>query len=484
MKFHYLKTFFCSCYSLGNEVECEQIVWPSLSGTKSIPFSTYVWRRGTVPIWWKAEIKSTVAEAEISVNEKDTYRGSHIYFSRLGLRYGDQYKCNMQGASSVPIVCINLLRNGSGKPESILSFHFEKCVDAVNSKIEPTGMKISLVNYDWHTQNKMLGDERTVDGLWQLLKPYAPEMGFTMGYFSLSDERTPPNSIIVRNIGTIGGIFVISNTQKGVMRFNCADSLDRTNAASFFSALQVLLEQCRQLGLSMNSNRFLESRTSFNRERDPSRGALGPLPPGWESRCDAVTGKVFYIDHNTRTTTWVHPCPDEAWRRYDMTVYEFREATLPSPVSVLSGLFLSAGDVHATLYTGSRAMHSHILQIFSEESSSKSKQYAAAQNMRITLQRRYLNVIVDSTKQKQLEILLGLRQKKHFPTVVDQSLQVLSRSPACVLKPLQSSFPGLYAPNDLISIKSKDLIWVSVFVVVFDADKLFCQHKFMTYTDL
>ncbi|CAH8604908.1 unnamed protein product [Schistosoma margrebowiei] len=33
-----------------------------------------------------------------------------------------------------------------------------------------------------------------------------------------------------------------------------------------------------------------------------------PLPPGWERRRDNV-GRVYYIDHNTRTTTWLCPNP-------------------------------------------------------------------------------------------------------------------------------------------------------------------------------
>ncbi|KAF0986930.1 hypothetical protein HZS_2165 [Henneguya salminicola] len=33
---------------------------------------------------------------------------------------------------------------------------------------------------------------------------------------------------------------------------------------------------------------------------------LLPLPPGWESRVDQH-GRVYYIDHNSRTTTWQRP---------------------------------------------------------------------------------------------------------------------------------------------------------------------------------
>jgi hypothetical protein len=70
------------------------------------------------------------------------------------------------------------------------------------------------------------------------------------------------------------------------------------------------------------------------------------LPPGWEKRSDAATGKTYYIDHSTRATTWNHPCPDKPWKR----------SAILSPLSQLANLFLLAGDIHAALYTGSKAI--------------------------------------------------------------------------------------------------------------------------------
>ncbi|KAI1788459.1 ubiquitin-protein ligase [Ganoderma leucocontextum] len=35
-------------------------------------------------------------------------------------------------------------------------------------------------------------------------------------------------------------------------------------------------------------------------------GGLGPLPSGWEER-HTLQGRPYYVDHNTRTTTWVDP---------------------------------------------------------------------------------------------------------------------------------------------------------------------------------
>ncbi|KAH1181309.1 hypothetical protein KIL84_005035 [Mauremys mutica] len=49
------------------------------------------------------------------------------------------------------------------------------------------------------------------------------------------------------------------------------------------------------------SQRFLYQSTGAPSDNDP----LGPLPPGWEKRQD--NGRVYYVNHNTRTTQWEDP---------------------------------------------------------------------------------------------------------------------------------------------------------------------------------
>ncbi|XP_039055765.1 probable phosphoinositide phosphatase SAC9 [Hibiscus syriacus] len=142
-----------------------------------------------------------------------------------------------------------------------------------------------------------------------------------------------------------------------------------------------------------------------------------------------------------------------------MTFDEFKRLTILSPVSQLADIFLLAGDIHATLYTGSKAMHSQILSIFNEETG-KFKQFSAAQNLKITLERRYKNALVDSSRQKQLEMFLGIRLFKHLPSVPVQPLHVLSRPSGFLLKPIGSMFPTSSSGASLLSFKKKDLIWV------------------------
>lgn len=70
---------------------------------------------------------------------------------------------------------------------------------------------------------------------------------------------------------------------------------------------------------------------------------LGPLPPGWEERVH-VDGRVFFIDHNTKTTQWEDPRfnnPQIAgqavpYSRDYKRKYEYFSSHLPKPTNVPS----------------------------------------------------------------------------------------------------------------------------------------------------
>ena len=47
------------------------------------------------------------------------------------------------------------------------------------------------------------------------------------------------------------------------------------------------------------------------RNFNPAEDQLGPLPPGWERRIDPL-GRTYYVDHNTRSTTWHRPSTNQA----------------------------------------------------------------------------------------------------------------------------------------------------------------------------
>ncbi|TVU20942.1 hypothetical protein EJB05_30548 [Eragrostis curvula] len=460
----YLARGLNACSGTGNEVECEQLVWTPRTGSQCVPFSSYIWRRGTIPIWWGAEIKNAVSvEAEIYVAD-DPYNGSLEYYQRLSRRYGKKSSeadaARQKKAGMVPIVCMNLLRYGEGKTETVLVSHFKDSIQHMKSTGKLGNTWIQLINYDWHATVKSKGQQQTVEGLWRHLKAPTMAIGFSEGnYYDTKQHLKECKGSVICNNDVNGG-FCMDSVQNGVIRFNCADSLDRTNAASYFGALQVFVEQCSRLNISLDIDAMFGLSTSRYSEHN-GRSARS-LPPGWEERFDSVTGKSFYIDHNTRTTTWEHPCqeaPQKPWKRFDMTFDQFKSSTMLVPVNHLAELFLLAGDIHATLYTGSKAMHSEILNIFKEETGKFSK-FSAVQNVKITVQRRYHNYLNDSSRQKQLEMFLGLRLFKHLPSIPMFPLKVLSRPSGCMLKPVPSITPIADGGSSLLSFKKKDLVWV------------------------
>uniref|UniRef100_A0A8D3E0A0 E3 ubiquitin-protein ligase n=1 Tax=Scophthalmus maximus TaxID=52904 RepID=A0A8D3E0A0_SCOMX len=68
------------------------------------------------------------------------------------------------------------------------------------------------------------------------------------------------------------------------------------------------------------NQRYLYSASMMSAENDP----LGPLPPGWERRVDS-NDRVYFVNHNTKTTQWEDPrtqgleisysCPQIAYER-------------------------------------------------------------------------------------------------------------------------------------------------------------------------
>ncbi|EDO18135.1 hypothetical protein Kpol_1031p39 [Vanderwaltozyma polyspora DSM 70294] len=60
-----------------------------------------------------------------------------------------------------------------------------------------------------------------------------------------------------------------------------------------------------------SSNSTPNNSSSETRQLSSFEDQFGRLPPGWERRTDNF-GRTYYVDHNTRTTTWKRPTLDHA----------------------------------------------------------------------------------------------------------------------------------------------------------------------------
>ena len=55
----------------------------------------------------------------------------------------------------------------------------------------------------------------------------------------------------------------------------------------------------------------LASNNNAQHNYNAAEDQYGPLPDGWERRIDPL-GRTYYVDHNTRSTTWNRPSPNQA----------------------------------------------------------------------------------------------------------------------------------------------------------------------------
>ena len=411
-------------------------------GEGGADFASWVFRRGSVPVWWGVEIQGGgvgKAEIQIKTHKESTYHGTARYFRRLVREYfgvlprlgaaaGERWAG--PGGGEGPIVMVNLLRCAiERKGELMLSEHFQNGVRAARASVP--GAQLRVLNFDWHANNKSLGMAGSIEGYWGTLAPVLRDAGINSGRWRPSAAPGASGALEQE----------LDQVQVGVTRYNCADSLDRTNAAGFFVAVHAAIEQARALGLDLHQTRQPEKAGSAG---SPD----APLPDGWEAKIDPGSGKVFYVDHNSKTTTWTRPAalaaaerpasassrpasPEGAgpWGTMDLSVAEVKEGFSEAMLIALSELFQLNGDLHAMIYTGSRAMHSSSLfLLYPEDNKQKKGASGKAADLGITLKRRFLNVMSDGGRQQQFDIVLGVDIHKNFPTAFASGQQTYDTS--------------------------------------------------------
>ncbi|KAJ0981073.1 hypothetical protein J5N97_009328 [Dioscorea zingiberensis] len=255
---------------VANDVETEQIVFEDISEGIPTQITSVVQNRGSIPLFWSQETSRLNIKPDIVLLKKDkNYEATRLHFENLAKRYGN------------PIIILNLIKTHEKKPrESILRAEFANAIDTINRDLSEES-RLRFLHWDLHKHSR----SKAANVLTLLGKVAAYALNLT-GFFYC--QVTPAlRSDVILNDNAYGSAVELSNNnaidgdvssngsreddfennspiekpensdlflfkppkfQKGVLRTNCIDCLDRTNVAQYAYGLAALGHQLHSLG--------------------------------------------------------------------------------------------------------------------------------------------------------------------------------------------------------------------------------------------
>ncbi|KAI9304518.1 SacI homology domain-containing protein [Cunninghamella echinulata] len=222
---------------VANDVETEQIV-ADLSTTSfhsndklygNSRYTSYVQHRGSIPLIWSQDTTNMSPKPPIELNVVDPFfSAAALHFEDVFRRYGS------------PCIVLNLIKQKEKtKRESILGKEYTECIDYLNQFL-PEDKKIKYIAWDMSRASKS-HDQDVI----RYLEKIAQETMDTTGFFHSGSE---PSSIYSNNQNG-NDTKKKRSLQQGVLRTNCIDCLDRTNAAQFLMGKCALGHQLYSLGI-------------------------------------------------------------------------------------------------------------------------------------------------------------------------------------------------------------------------------------------
>ncbi|KAJ6839358.1 phosphoinositide phosphatase SAC2-like [Iris pallida] len=265
---------------VANDVETEQIVFEDNLEGSPTQISSIVQNRGSIPLFWSQETSRLNLKPDIVLHKKDiNYEATRLHFENLSKRYGN------------PIIILNLIKTHEKKPrESILRAEFVNAIDTINKYLsEENRLRFLHWDINKHTRSKsmnvlaMLGRVASyaldLTGFFYCQVPPSLTLEGARNWPVLlkdnADELIDDNHLDDDNLdGTVSAengsegdnttssgrsettvdndedfITKPPKIQKGALRTNCIDCLDRTNVAQYAYGLAALGHQLHALGI-------------------------------------------------------------------------------------------------------------------------------------------------------------------------------------------------------------------------------------------
>ncbi|KAK3007051.1 hypothetical protein RJ639_017070 [Escallonia herrerae] len=273
----YLKRGVNEMGRVANDVEIEQIVYEDVPEGFPDQISSVVQNRGSIPLFWSQETSRLNIKPDIILSKRDpTYEATRVHFKNLVDRYGK------------PIIILNLIKMHEKRPrESILRTEFANAIDTINKDLSEEN-HLKFLHWDLHkhsrskatnvllTLGKFAECTLTLTSLFycQVTPPVRSERCLTWPDLEnvVETDMSPPTDCKIDHVkhcekrndeaDNLETLLSGSNNvadenysvkplmfQKGVLRTNCIDCLDRTNVAQYAFGLVALKQQLHALGV-------------------------------------------------------------------------------------------------------------------------------------------------------------------------------------------------------------------------------------------
>ncbi|KAL8466407.1 hypothetical protein ACS0TY_035489 [Phlomoides rotata] len=241
---------------VANDVETEQIVLEDVPEGSPKQISSVVQNRGSIPLFWSQETSKLNIKPDITLSKKDeNYEATKLHFENLAKRYGN------------PIIILNLIKTREKKPrESILRAEFANAIEVINKDLAHEN-RLKFLHWDLSKYSR----NKAASVLAYLVKVAANALDLT-GFFYCEVPPSSSNNCnsdypdedlcnVTKDSHNLNAKNSIEDSdlnkslcvkppvfQKGVLRTNCIDCLDRTNVAQYVYGLVALVHQLHALG--------------------------------------------------------------------------------------------------------------------------------------------------------------------------------------------------------------------------------------------
>jgi phosphatidylinositol 3,5-bisphosphate 5-phosphatase len=234
----YLKRGVNGQGQVANDVETEQIAEDcSLGALQSCgSFTAFVQMRGSIPLFWGQEPRTLTPKPPIFLQRCDPlYAATKLHFRDLFRRFGS------------PVVVLNLVKKKEKKPrESVLRTELGAAIQEINELLPPH-FKIRYISWDFSRAAKS-ESENVITQMSALAEEALKETNFFHSGRHLYANKVIRDNLF-QHIVSDGYTNDTGRIQHGVLRSNCIDSLDRTNAAQFVTGKVVMGYQLYAMGI-------------------------------------------------------------------------------------------------------------------------------------------------------------------------------------------------------------------------------------------